>query len=204
MIWCYLWWVKPSASKVWNLGRWIWIQFVGSSKRTGQEILVASLEYASWIFWAQKTRGGLLAPWRFGTSMMFLDVFTEGHQCLCWIGFLVSETGSVMMQLCMILNLYSSYIYVYRPRGSNMHPPVSSRHVQPQRIHENYLCILDQTGTSLYITKMHDAVQVSVYIYIYIVKFGFIDIVSFDYEQSVPEPHVAFPKCTWWLSRESP
>lgn len=98
------------------------------------------------------------------------DVFTEGHllvQCLCWIGFLVSETGSVMMQLRMILNLYSSYIYVYRPRGSNMHPPVSSRHVQPQRIHENYLCILDQTGSSLCITKMHDAVQVSVYIYIY-------------------------------------
>lgn len=155
-------------------------------------------------FLNQQKRGGLLAPWRFGTSMMFLDVFTEGHQCLCWIGFLVSETGSVMMQLCMILNLYSSYTYVYRTRGSNMHPPVSSRHVQPQRIHENYLCILDQTGTSLYITKMHDAVQVSVYIYIYIVEFGFIDIVSFDYEQSVPEPHVAFPKCTWWLSRESP
>lgn len=135
------------------------------------------------------------------------DVFTEGHllvQCLCWIGFLVSETGSVMMQLRMILNLYSSYIYVYRPRGSNMHPPVSSRHVQPQRIHENYLCILDQTGSSLCITKMHDAVQVSVYIYIYIIKFGFIDILSFDYEQSVPEPHVAFPKCTWWLSRGSP
>ena len=107
------------------------------------------------------------------------------------------------MQLCMILNLYSSYIYVYRPRGSNMHrsaPGIS----QPQRIHENYLCILDQTGSSLCITKMHDAVQVSVYIYIYIIKFGFIDIVSFEYEQSVPEPHVAFPKCTWWLSRGSP
>lgn len=71
MIWCYLRWVKPSASKVWNLGRRIWIQFVGSSKRTGQEILVASLECASWIFWTNKNggdcwlHGGLEPPWCF-------------------------------------------------------------------------------------------------------------------------------------------
>ena len=111
MMWCYLW----KASKVWNLGRRIWIQFVGSSKRTGQEILVASLEYASWsTFWTKKKgRWGLLDCWSwwFGTSM-FSDVFTEGHllvQCLCWIGFWPLRLGMWWCG-CVWFWTYSSYI----------------------------------------------------------------------------------------------
>ena len=167
MIWCYAtfpWFISWVLSQVWNPGRRIWIQFAGSSKRTGEENLVASLEYASWIL--EKKRGS-----------SFIDSWWKNFHVRCF--YIRPSLGKGLWIGCWSRLGVRWFHYVYTARGTTWH---QLHHLDPFGATCFHLSAIDMYNHGgytrticaywiilvlLYVTKIHDAFQVSVHDWIF-------------------------------------